>query len=420
MAAPFNRRKDDDTDEKSGNDLYAVHLTDVPIHGSLPQDGHDDGEVKVQSYLLPIWIFMALFTKGPVGLMMPIIAILVFLASQKELKRVGRYLGWKTWLIILVPAFLWLYFAWKEGGDSYIQNLLFHQTVDRGLNAFHHKQPIWFYCQAIWYVLAPWSLLVVPMFVMSLAKKSKDKVERLWVCTALTSFVMLSLVSSKLEVYLLPILPFVVYLYPLVQERVANKRWTKIALILPEVIFLVAGVAALAFSTGKLWRLLPEIDIEPYLFVEDWNVRIAAAILVVGSLYSLMVTIKETGWERSVIHLSATFLAMLFVASFSLPKANPIFGYKALSEEIQRAKAETGADRVNAIYIHRSENMQLYFGQEVKNYHADAEQLIKENPDGLLVVRTIRISANPELKAYLDGKPYTKSGLFRIYELKGE
>jgi len=375
------------------------------------------GNVKVQSYLLPIWIFMALFTKGPVGVMMPPLAIFVFLAYQKELKSVGKYLGWKTWLVLLIPTLLWFLFAWIDGGNSYMQNLLFHQTVDRGVNAFHHKQPIWYYCLAIWYELAPWCLLVIPMFVMSFVRKTDDSVERLWACSALSCFVMLSLFSSKLAIYLLPILPFMIYVFPLVQKRVAYNKWMKAALVIPEVIFLILGIAALAFSTGKLWGLLPDMEIEPYMFVTDWTIRIAALIVIVGSAYSLRRTINDSSWEKSVILLSATFLTMLFVASFSLPKANPLFGYKALCDDIQLAMSETGADSVNTIYVHRSENMRLFLGYDVKNYNKDANQLLKDNPDGLLVISTDRIERNQDLKALLDTKQYSKSGLYRIYNL---
>lgn len=57
------------------------------------------GEVarKSDSVLLPVWIFLALFTKGPVGLLMPPLSIAVFLAVKRDWKEFGKYLGLKTW-----------------------------------------------------------------------------------------------------------------------------------------------------------------------------------------------------------------------------------------------------------------------------------------------------------------------------------
>ena len=47
------------------------------------------GNLRKQSILLPVWIFLALFTKGPVGLLMPVLAIICFLL----VKRQGRESG---------------------------------------------------------------------------------------------------------------------------------------------------------------------------------------------------------------------------------------------------------------------------------------------------------------------------------------
>ncbi|MCQ2146979.1 MAG: hypothetical protein MJZ16_05620, partial [Bacteroidales bacterium] len=341
------------------------------------------GNVKTQKWLMPIWIFMALFTKGPVGVMMPPLAIAVFLLSGKEGKTIGRYLGWKTWLIILVPTLAWFLCAWIDGGNSYMQNLLFHQTIERGVNAFHHKQPFWYYLLAIWYELAPWCLLIVPVFVVSFVKKVEDSVERLWVCSAVSTFIMLSLFSSKLAVYLLPVLPFIVYAFALVQTRMSYNRWMKAALIVPTVIFIVVGVVALAASSGKLFGLLPEMDFEPYMFVTGWPVRIASLIVIAGSIFSLVTLVRDRSWEKGVVSLSVAFMTMVFVASFCLNDANALIGYKGLCDDIKSAQIEYGVDSVNTIYVHRAENMSIFLGHGVNDYNKDADRLLEESPEGI-------------------------------------
>ena len=50
---------------------------------------------KRHEILLPVWIFLALFTKGPVGILMPPLAIICFLLLKKKGSEIGRYLGWK-------------------------------------------------------------------------------------------------------------------------------------------------------------------------------------------------------------------------------------------------------------------------------------------------------------------------------------
>lgn len=104
-----------------------------------------EGSRRQDSLTLPLWIFLALFTKGPVGLLMPPLAIAVFLAVKRDWKGFRKYLGLKTWGIIAALSAVWLTCVWLEGGPEYINNLLFKQTVGRAVNAFTHARPFWFY-----------------------------------------------------------------------------------------------------------------------------------------------------------------------------------------------------------------------------------------------------------------------------------
>ena len=119
------------------------------------------GNAGVQGILLPVYIFLALFTKGPVGLLMPVAGIAVFLLVSGKIRDIGKYLGIRTWGILALLCGLWFLGVWLEGGKDYLYNLLFHQTVDRAVNAFHHKRPFWYYLTTIWYVAAPYSIAMI-------------------------------------------------------------------------------------------------------------------------------------------------------------------------------------------------------------------------------------------------------------------
>ena len=127
-----------------------------------------EGARKSDPVMLPVWIFLALFTKGPVGLLMPPLAIAVFLAVKRDWKGFRKYLGLKTWGIIAGLAAIWLTCVWFEGGAEYIDNLLFKQTMGRAVNAFTHAKPFWFYLVSIWWCLAPYCLLLIGSLVVSL------------------------------------------------------------------------------------------------------------------------------------------------------------------------------------------------------------------------------------------------------------
>ena len=66
---------------------------------------------------LPIYIFLAIFTKGPVGLIIPLLTIPAFLLVKKQFKTIGKYLGWKQWSILIGLCSLWFIAVYLEGEE---------------------------------------------------------------------------------------------------------------------------------------------------------------------------------------------------------------------------------------------------------------------------------------------------------------
>lgn len=202
-------------------------------------------------WLMPFWIFMALFTKGPVGLIMPIAGISVFLVAEGKWRRIGRYLGFRTWGVIAALSALWLTGVYMDGGPEYLNNLLFHQTIDRAVSAFDHHEPFWFYLMYIWIDLLPFCPFLVWAWIQSLCRpQGRCETEKFMSVVSLTTFVILSCFSSKLFIYLLPICPFIVAIFPMVHARLGWKwDWTRIAFILSGVV-VFALLAVLPFMKG--------------------------------------------------------------------------------------------------------------------------------------------------------------------------
>ena len=124
-----------------------------------------------EKWLFPIYVFMAVFSKGPIGILVPLLAPTVFLIYKRRLRQFGRYWGWRTWAILIVLCAGWFGAVYAEGGNEYLDNLLFHQTLDRAVNAFHHERPFYFYAISVWYSIAPWSLAVIGLIVAAACKK---------------------------------------------------------------------------------------------------------------------------------------------------------------------------------------------------------------------------------------------------------
>jgi 4-amino-4-deoxy-L-arabinose transferase-like glycosyltransferase len=136
----------------------------------------------------------------------------VFLLIDRKFKSIGRYWGWSTWLILALLCGGWWLGVWLEGGSEYLNNLLFHQTVDRAVDSFHHKAPFWYYGYTIWYAMGPWSLLIIPVIIWALVRKMKMSLPVKFMLSVAASFLLImSLVSSKLAIYLMPVFTFITY-----------------------------------------------------------------------------------------------------------------------------------------------------------------------------------------------------------------
>lgn len=189
------------------------------------------------TYLFPIYVFLAIFSKGPVGILIPLVSTTLFLIYRKKIKTFNRYWGWKSFLIILAGSAVWFTGVYLEGGSEYLNNLLVHQTVGRGINSFHHKAPFYYYAITIWYSLAPWSLLAIGLLAVGIYKrKIKIEIDLFFAIIILSTFGFLSLISSKIEVYLLPALPFSIFISALLlkQFNIQNK-WIKASVAIPAV-----------------------------------------------------------------------------------------------------------------------------------------------------------------------------------------
>lgn len=157
-------------------------------------------------------VFMGLFTKGPFGILVPLLATLVWSLCTKNWHMWLRFWSWRTWLVISVCCAIWFGMTWKEGGNEYLNNMLFHQTFGRAVNSWQHNRHWYHYLKTIWYTTLPWGPFCIFMILWRVCKRCEWKsLQGYFICIFLVTFFWASCVSGKLDIYLLPIYPFMVY-----------------------------------------------------------------------------------------------------------------------------------------------------------------------------------------------------------------
>jgi len=322
-----------------------------------------------------VYTFLALFTKGPVGILAPLLSVLVFLLVSGRRSELGRWFGWKTWAILAGGCLLWFGGVYLDGGREYLNNLVVHQTVGRAVNSFHHKAPWWFYLVSIWEVMAPWCLLTVPAVVIALVRKGRKADEPLWAWTVFSTFVMLSCFSSKIAIYLAPVFPFVAYIFPVAAKRYRGSAWIRVGLIIPALLFILLGAAMITAGAffGPLSAMLASkgMDISGYAFARGPLTVLAGAVVLAGGVLGLLRSSRQ--WHESVIPMGVLLLAGLFLISWMMPSINDFAGYRSLCREIP-SDAE-----VYAWKCYRPENVDVYLRHEITVMDADA---IAQEADG--------------------------------------
>ena len=329
-----------------------------------------------QPWLFALYTFLALFTKGPVGILMPPLVLLVFLLSWRgkpaddPRMRIGRFLGWRFLLLVGGCCAVWFTGAWLEGGEAYLRNLLFHQTVDRAVNAFHHKEPFWFYLKSMWPVMLPWCLLTIPTCICSLLRRGETAhphtadgiLEKLFRCAFFVPLVMLSCSSGKLPIYLLPVFPFVVYLLPLYVQRTGWRRWMDWAIAVPATVLALAALALLI--EPLVYEKIPSLA--PYRFAKSPAFSLSGAFVLCGAVLTAVLALRHRHRSTSIFPLGFSVPAFFIGIALVLPQANDYLGYGALCRDIPEGEM---------VYVrehNRPENMDVYLGRSVTIIEEDA------------------------------------------------
>ena len=160
---------------------------------------------------LPFFACLGLATlaKGPVGLIVPLLAVVTYLAFERDRAgiadlRMGR--GLLLWAAIVLAWFgpaVWL------AGKSYFDALILDQTVSRYAEATYHPRPWHYYLRTLPGTFAPWTLLAPVAIWAAFRRSRRDPASRearavrfllVWIAS---TFVFFSASGGKRTVYLL-------------------------------------------------------------------------------------------------------------------------------------------------------------------------------------------------------------------------
>ncbi len=165
---------------------------------------------------------LAVLTKGPVGLLLPLGIAVTVLAFDRELGRWREFAPATGPLLFAAVAGAWIVFATSSGQGEYsVWGALKEHFVDRGIEGLHHRQPPWYFLEVLPANLLPWTGLVPGALVLAWRRRASG--DRLALATALFVLVFFSISTEKRELYALPAFPAFALMVAALIARV--RRW---------------------------------------------------------------------------------------------------------------------------------------------------------------------------------------------------
>jgi 4-amino-4-deoxy-L-arabinose transferase-like glycosyltransferase len=205
---------------------------------------------------------LATLAKGPLGLLLPALALGGYLLATREWRFMREILSPAAIAAFALVAAPWYVAILRDQGRHFLDVFILNHNVERFTSTVHnHPGPFWYYLPVLLAGLFPWSGLAVPALVRLAPRASRvDLLTLLWLGLPLAFF---SLAGSKLPGYILPCVPPLAILMGraadrLIREdgapeqRLSGRIVALIGLLLGAL--LAASPAALLHIREPLWR----------------------------------------------------------------------------------------------------------------------------------------------------------------------
>jgi 4-amino-4-deoxy-L-arabinose transferase-like glycosyltransferase len=288
-------------------------------------------------WLAYVAMALGILTKGPVAAILPVAAMLTFLAWEGELRgAVGRFHAfggaifvlaiaapWFIYTIIRVPGYFDFYFV-----GEYLKRVF--------QPSYSHGEPIWYYLPVLAGGLLPWSAMVPLMTWRTMAP---NPARRFCLVLAVVIVGAFSLASAKLIPYILPALPPIAIL---IADGIISCAWPEMAadrgdgLRPPDTRILAeSGVLLGLLGAGTVGAALMAAHFRtPYpYYMRPALYAIGAILLVGGAAASAAFLTRRTGAGLFAVVLAIA--TALGAGTWARIEAEPLRSYAVLARAIE-------------------------------------------------------------------------------------
>lgn len=350
---------------------------------------------------------LAILVKGPTGFLMPFVTAMVFLAvtgNWAEYKKLKLLPGFG---ILLGVIALWVLAIIASGDKAYAYQLFIVQTFGRAVNSFSHKRPFYYYLEVFPPAFLPWIFFLVSSFWMSIKQRANlSNGDKLFLCWFIAPFVMMSMFSGKLFVYLLPIVPAAAFLVARMFESVLEKKAKASYLVVPTICTVIV-FALMAVAPFALRHKLKGIDFQSLLY----GIVIPSFIFVTVSVYLL---IRKQLRRMPYLIAGLMFLLVLAVSFTVIPYVSAGYTTKPIASQMKQYR-ENGYQNIVSCGYYQPESLSVYMGFMIRDISDDQlTKYLETHQRAIILTKEKTWEKLQSLSAYKLEKVYTSNGYILI------
>jgi 4-amino-4-deoxy-L-arabinose transferase-like glycosyltransferase len=281
---------------------------------------------------------LAVLTKGPVGLLLPLGIVVATLAVDREIRRYRELAPITGPLLFAAICSAWIVATMLWGPAEYsVWGALKEHFVDRGIHGMHHAQPWWYYAKVMPPQLMPWTFLVPGALV--LAWRRRDRTDRFLLVTVIFIVLFFSISTEKRTLYVLPAFPafalmtarFIATLLGWDKGPAMSRRWVTVGQSFFAGLLILLGAAA-PLASDRVEEL------------PAWILFFLGGLVFAIGLSTLWAVIKKNLFAAAVTPAVGFAAVFLLVAILVYPAFNPVKSGRAFAAIIAEETVDSRAE----------------------------------------------------------------------------
>ena len=362
-------------------DILLAALVTLSLHFLLRAVDEDRPRLALAGYAFAL---AATMVKGPLGFAFPVLGAVPYAFWSGRFKGLARLRLPSGALLAVAVGVAWTASLLASGHAAYVQDVLVKQLWGRSVGSWSHPQPPYFYAVVLLPLFMPW-LPYLPR-----AARGAEGVRLVALSWFLPGFGLISAISGKLFVYMVPLFPPLALLvaaalpppWEAIEDGHAEGQGpSRLAGALSGLFFAAAGA-------GMLYAL------ERYLGGELWHLAPAAGVVLAVGVILVLLALRAPARVHLCGLLVASVALSWVLLGWGAAQLNGYFSARELGERL--AAAKQAGWQPAAVDIARG-TLSFYAGCEVRQLSASQLGAALSEPGRLaVVVRRKKLSLIPK------------------------